>query len=330
MQSADMERLFEALEAATPTDPSQLAASPIEAYPRHRVARSTQGFATLLLASREGRIQNFAAPVVLENLSVQYELDCQIIRPDRSTERGVFTVVTCATTDKSLRQHFLRIASLVLEAVGANPSRRDIASTVESLIELFRALTAPARKPVQGLWSELFLIARSRMPEVLAAAWHVSPDDRFDFHAGRHRIEVKAASGRNRQHYFSLEQLRPMPEVSVIIASVLVERAGGGLSLAALLERVRSRVHAPALVLRIESVVAATLGESLRRSLDDAFDAELAEHSLRLFRQFDVPTITTAVPAEISEVRFKADLSQTAPWDVGAESGLFAALAKQQ
>jgi hypothetical protein len=327
MPALELSSQYEALGTAIPADSSQLTASPIDGYARHRIARSSQGFATLLLASREGRIQNYAAPVVLENLSVQYEMDCQIIRPAGAAERGVFTVITCATADAGLRHHFLRIAALVVEAVGPNPSRREIAETVESLIELFRALTAPARKSVQGLWAELFLIARSAFPEVLAAAWHVSPEDRFDFHRGGQRIEVKAASGRQRQHYFSLEQLRPLPEVSVVVASTLLERAGGGLSLATLLERVRSRLADPSMTLRIEALVACTLGESLRRSLDDAFDAELAEQSLRLYRQSDIPTIRGNLPVEVSEVRFKADLTQTTTTNLSQESGLFAALA---
>lgn len=322
MPPVDLERQFQSLPTSVSADDhlNRLAASPIPQYENHRVARTVDGAPTLLLASRDSTYRSYSAPILLEHLTVQYELACRIIRPDGSEEQGVFTVISCVNSDLSLQSHFLRVSSLVVKAVGTNPSRLEISRTVEGLIELFRALTQPPRKSVQGLWAELFLIGRSNNPELLASAWHVLPEDRFDFSNGNQRVEVKGASGRIRQHYFSLEQLREVAGVTVLIASLFVERAGGGLTLGRLLNEVRVLLAGePQLALRVESVVAMTLGESLRRGLEDAFDAELAETSLRFYRTSDVPAITTPIPTQVSEVRFKSDLASVSPFVVSRE-----------
>ena len=94
---------------------------------------------------------------------------------------------------------------------------------MDRLIELFRAMTTPSRKSVQGLWAELFLIAQSRQPTILVDAWHMLPEDRYDFAMDDQRIEVKSFSGSLRQHHFSLEQLQPPEGVKTLIASMLVE-----------------------------------------------------------------------------------------------------------
>jgi hypothetical protein len=83
------------------------------------------------------------------------------------------------------------------------------------------------RKSVQGLWAELFLMARLRDPSALVAAWHSQLGDLYDFSAGSQRIEVKSAIGRIRRHHFTLEQVLPIPRTRVLIASVLVERGRG-------------------------------------------------------------------------------------------------------
>jgi hypothetical protein len=313
---------------ASPTD--RLAAVPIPGFPNHRVARTREGWPVLLLACRDRDYRNYSAPVRLENLSVQYAVPCRVSYSDGHAEEGNFTVVMCSASDSAVDRQFLAVAGLLVDALGSNPSRLDVTRNVEALVELFRVLSEPPRKTVQGLWAELFLIARSSHPAELVAAWHVQPEDRFDFSSGNQRIEVKAAAGRERHHHFSLEQLQSLPNADVVIASVFIERSGAGVSLHDLMDTIRSRlVDQPALSLRVEITVAASLGDHLRRSMDDAFDRQLAEESLHYYHQHDVPVIG-AVPPGVSHVHFRADLEGINPVEFNADApGLFAALSRQ-
>ena len=60
----------------------------------------------------------------------------------------------------------------------------------------------------------------------------LSLEDLYDFNEGNHRIEVKSAQGELRRHHFSLAQLLPPAGTTLAIVSVLVNRAGGGTSIA--------------------------------------------------------------------------------------------------
>src|SRR4029078_3598315 len=96
---------------------------------------------------------------------------------------------------------------------------------IATIVELFRSLQAPPRKSVQGLWSELFLIAEARHPTLLLRAWHATPGDRYDFNLGTARLEVKSVAGAVRHHHFSLAQLSPTGGTTALVASLFIERA---------------------------------------------------------------------------------------------------------
>jgi hypothetical protein len=70
-------------------------------------------------------------------------------------------VLKCTTDDPMLREYFLRSLSGTVTALPAIPTEEDIATAVAKLVELFRALKAPPRTSLQGLWCELFLIGRA-------------------------------------------------------------------------------------------------------------------------------------------------------------------------
>lgn len=291
-------------------DVTRLSATPIPGFGRHRLARCANSAPAILVASRDQLHCNYAAPVVLEHLAIQYDTECRILQPTGMSERGIFTLITCVDPDPQLRSYFLRIAGVVIEAVGDNPSRLEISRTMDALIDLFRALAVPPRKSVQGLWAELFVIARSREPERLARAWHATPGDTFDFAEGGERVEVKSAAGPLRAHHFSLAQLRSIPATQVLIVSMFVARVGAGESVQDLLAALRARLDGnPQTILRLESIVAATLGNTLRRALGETFDRQLAESSRAFYRAGDVPSIADPFDPRVSDIHFVADLT---------------------
>lgn len=305
-----------------------LTAAPVPGLEPHRIARGSDDRPRLLL-SVPGQSTEFGHPVVLENMSVRHDVLCEITRTDSSRQSGRFCVVTCTSDEGQVREYFLRVMESVVAALGPAPTRPQVEIAIQSLVRLFRALSLPQKKSVQGLWAELWLIARSRDPVALAAAWHATPASRFDFNAGSQRIEVKSASGRTRQHYFTFEQMRPPTGTSACVASIFVEPSGGGLSLGDLLARLRGRLGGrPDLAFRAEVVAAETLGTGLHVALGDRFDEELAKESLRLYDARTLPSVCETVPVGIAEVRFRADLNSCTSIAHGqaAEGPLFAAL----
>jgi hypothetical protein len=307
----------------------RFSAQPVEGFERYRVAKDVDGAPTILISVAGEGSGVHANPIIIEHLVVQHDVDCRISRPDGSLEEGRFTLVRCRGQERILHVYFLRVASALIAALGSKPSQQDITRAVNKLVELFRVMSEPAHKSVQGLWAELLVIERAVNPATLVDAWHSFPEEIYDFSKDDQRIEVKSATGRIRRHHFSLEQLSPPRDATVLVASVLVERAGGGISIAELVDRVRSRLtNQPDLLLQVERIVALTLGENWRAALEDRFDREFATSMLAYFDATTVPSIRATIPPEVSGVSFTSDLSQTPGIDIKsyrAMGGLFKA-----
>jgi hypothetical protein len=310
--------------APSNSPPDTFAARPIPGT-KHKLARSVDGAANLLLSVEGG---TWPAPIVLENLSVRYNLRCQIVAGPGQPTVERFTVVSCVAGDNLLTEYFLRISAIVLDAIGALPTVDEVREVVDRLVELLRALSTPPTRTIFGLWAELFLISRSKDPVRMASAWHQTPGDLYDFAAGDQRVEVKASGSSLRRHHFSLEQLAPPKDLDVLIASVRVERSSGGSSVMGLIDSIRTRIASvPKLALEVERVAAATLGSDWRTGHLDQFDPHVADSSLRLMAASSVPRISSDIPPEVSEVNFVVDLAGVPECSSAALTGdLFAGL----
>jgi hypothetical protein len=276
----------------------------------HRIARDTKGWPALLLATSPTRDRS--ARICLEHLDVQHAVRCRITSVSGGAEDGTFTVIRCTNADDELTRYFLRAIDPILRSLGPAPSTTAVSRAIVNLVELFRALTQPPAKSVSGLWAELILIRNSGDPASLLEAWRATPEDRYDFSSGTHRIEVKSSAQRERIHHFSLEQLLAPKGCRLIVASLFVERAGAGASLGELIDEIRDLMAArPDLQQRLDQVVASTLGSALRQSIDERFDRELACESIRLLAGESIPTIPIPLPLGILDVHFRADLSQS-------------------
>jgi len=200
---------------------------------------------------------------------------------------------------------------------------------IDTLAELFESLGEIRHGSVQGVWSELLVIAKSPDPQTLIGAWHSTPEDRYDFNSGSQRVEVKSTSGSRARHRFSLEQLTPPDDVRVLILSVRTERTGGGTSLNTLVNHIRARVSDPEKILKVERVISASLGSDLHGALEVSFDEEVATSSLQIFDSNIIPTPSTDLPSEVSHVKFTSDL-ESCPTvghsEVEGEGGIFGAL----
>jgi len=308
--------IFESLPRAHPSGALPSFATAVIPGGPHRLGKDAQGVAALLLAAEHTETSTRSVPLELEHLVVQYAVPCLIWKEDGSSEEAIFTLIRCREPDRVLTGYFLGVVDSLVPLLGSSPSEGRVREVVGHLVELFRALQTPRRKTVQGLWAELFLIAQAASPQELVRAWHAAPDESFDFSSPAQRLEVKSTVGPARQHYFSLEQLVAPAGTRVLVASLFVERAGGGVSVSELSSRVQSRLGGDVnLMLKVEQVVAASLGQDWRLGLEESFDIDRAAESLAFYRSSSIPCVDPNLPAGVSEVRFRADLGDLRPVD---------------
>ena len=190
---------------------------------------------------------------------------------------------------------------------------------VRRLVDLFQRLERPSSRSVTGLFGELYAIHASTSPATAVDAWHSAIDDRFDFSIGDVRLEVKASSTRQRAHSFSLEQCTPPPATLGILLSLFVETSGGGLSLLELVERIERHLDGNLdLILKLQETVAEGLGATAATALSMRFDEDLARSSLQVYELIAIPAVRDGVPSEVSQVRFRSDISRTPIADVAA------------
>lgn len=302
--------LFASLESPQVTGDEHVLVSaiPIPGHEQFRLAKDSSGCALILASIASGGTET-QAPLLLEHLRVEPARPCRIRHPNGTVEADVFTVVMCSSHDPSLRSYFLLVAGLIVESNSGATSGAELPGKVLAFVELFRAMQQPARKSAQGLWAELALIMWSRKPVTMLRAWHAQPEERFDFSLGCDRVEVKSTVGPQRRHHFSQAQLDVPRGTNAVVASMFVERAGGGASSRALMDRIgRSVLSEPDLLLRMEAVVAATLGNTLRTSINECFDLERASESLRYFDARVIPRVPAPIHPALSELRFVVDL----------------------
>ena len=302
----------------------------IDGRPRYRVAKDPEGNPTLLVAPEPSIDAPSVLPLELRNLSFRPRCMCRVRVEGAAESVEILAVLKCTTDDPMLREYFLRSLSGTIAALPTTPTEEDIAAAVAELVELFRALEAPPRTSLQGLWCELFLIRHALNIRQVAVAWHADPRALHDFVAGPQRVEVKSTMGPHRTHRFRLEQLISPHETDVVIVSFLLEESGRGISIAELWNEVSGRHElSVALGNRLSQILALGLGRDWRKERRVAFDPEAALKGLHLYNATMIPKVDSNLPVEVSEVRFKSELTDTPPLsraDIVRRGGLFKAM----
>ena len=328
MTSPDLTRLFASLLAPMPaTSGNDLSAVPFPSAPTHRLGKDANGSPCLLI--RQTAQAARSAPIRLENLFVSFDVPCTVRQPNGVQESDNFTIVRCTAGNPALFPHFLKIVSSIIAALGPAPTQAAVRRAISGLVELFQALSAPAKKTIQGLWAELLIIRLSTDPVAVASAWHRDPVEHFDFAAGPERLEVKSSSARRREHYFSLDQLTPVSGIRIVVASIFVERVGGGVSLRKISDDIRAILaFDPARVARFDSVVYGSIGSGWADALEESFDWELARESIAFYAAQNVPRPNIPAPQAVFDVRFRSDLTFIEPLaheQLQSFGGIFAA-----
>lgn len=316
---------------ADPTGSGDLyAARAIDGRPSYRVAKDLHGNPTLLVSPEASSDVDVTPPLELCNLSFRPRCVCRVRVTGAAESVESLAVLKCTSDDPMLREYFLRSLSGTVAVLPDTPTEGEIAGAVAKLVELFRALEAPPRTSLQGLWCELFLIVRAPRIRQVAAAWHADPGALYDFVAGRHRVEVKSTTGPHRSHQFRLEQVLPSHGTDVVVASFVLEESGRGLSLDDLWNEVTERQELTAgLRERLSHVLALSLGRDWRKARRVAYEPDAAANGLRLYEAAMIPKIGSNLPVQVSEVRFKSELTDVLPLsraEVAARGDLFQAM----
>ena len=249
-------------------------------------------------------------PVRLENLEVRHRVRCKIFANGQAIPIASSTLISCLSDDARLQAYFVQALGGVLSAHSGAEDPAVLGSMLEGLSELFQAVSSEPASTAQGLWAELALIHGAADPTSVVKAWHSEVDDLYDFSLGTERVEVKSSSDKTRCHHFRMEQVDSPACVRVLIASMLLDKAGRGLTLGELWDRCRDRLGAaPQLQVKLDALCFRALGKHWHRWRETSYDHPRAIASLTLFDARSIPRPSTPVPAAVSEVRFVADLS---------------------
>lgn len=292
-------------------------AIPIPNFPSFRIAVDLEGNPVILLS-----IVNAVKNIALKNFRLKYlqleqNIECKISENGKSSFQ-TFTVITFTSTDRNLQEYFLRISETLVKTLSNKPTQQQVIESLNKFVEVFRALTDTPTNTVHGLWTELFLIENSANPKTFLNYWHNIPEEKFDFNSGLEKIEVKSNSNFERIHTFSSEQLNPPKGTAVLVASIFVRQNNGGQSIQQLVDSITTKVNYDIdLTDKLNNIVCKTLGNSLEQSIRIKFDYNIAKDSLQFYRQQDISKIEEIhIPNEVSEVRYKSDLTELNPINI--------------
>ncbi|WP_299247731.1 PD-(D/E)XK motif protein [uncultured Cytophaga sp.] len=285
-------------------------AVPIPEFPQFRVAINSEESPIILLSIndpiKDVSLKNFR----LKHLQLQQNINCKIIE-DEKVSFQIFTVITFTNSDRNLQEYFFKISETLIKTIGGNPTQQQLISSLNKFVEVFRALTDVPKKTVQGLWAELFFIENGTDSSTLLNYWHQIPEEKFDFNAGKEKVEVKSNTNFDRIHIFSSEQLNPPQETQVLIASIFVRQNTNGKSIQELVNNITNKLKNDfELIDKLNSIVCNTLGNTIEQSIMMKFDYGIAKDSLLFYKHQDIPKIEELnIPNQVSEVKYKSDLS---------------------
>ena len=183
--TGSLETLFEAIvpPACDGAETPLYAVLPICGYQSYFVGKDHTSCACLLVSTIDHTPRQ-PAPIRLESLDVQFELPCHLMKVGEPRTDGRFTVIRCRSPEPETVRYFLSVCSAVMHLLGDEPGRRELATAVHRLVEIFQKARKPPVRTVAGLFGELFLISRSANPVKALTAWRIDDTARFDFVAG--------------------------------------------------------------------------------------------------------------------------------------------------
>lgn len=280
----------------------------------HRLGITSEGYPIFFIAcSSSERVSD----INLRLFKVLFNRRCTI--SDTTTEsdiQGTFSIIQLSSQNPDFQKYFLEVVFLLLCRLEDKPTVNILKAEVSKLISLFTSVKSISKEVVRGLWAELILIKRASNPSYLIRSWHVVPEDKFDFNDGSDKVEVKSTNGTKREHTFSLEQLNPNKRSRLLIASMFVSQTGVGKTIFDLVDEISSSISDVDVLFKLREETTQTIGSHIEEVSNMFFDENVSLDSLRFFDYASIPSINIAnVPAEVSAIHFRSDLSDVSPVD---------------
>ena len=274
----------------------------------HRVGCSNEGYPMLFIECCD---KERISDIKLSLFRVLFNRRCALVDIDnKSVIEKDFSIIQMVSDDQDLIKYFFQVISIVLQRLPSNPKVGLLKDEISKVIEIFTTPPKFSKETVRGLWAELLVIERSSNPEYLIKAWHVEPEDKYDFNDASDKIEVKSTAGDKRTHVFSLEQLSPEDGSSLLIASVFVNGTGVGKSIFDLMDMISAKVSNTDCRLKLSEIVLKTIGPHTDECINLFFDYKFAIGTLQYYNSRLIPSVNKKdVPAAVSAVHFRSDLS---------------------
>ncbi|WP_457618087.1 PD-(D/E)XK motif protein [Lutibacter sp.] len=305
----DLKEIYDNLPLPKGNNLHSYSAKAIEGFENHRIGKNYLNNPSLLIFISEQDKDFYVANQNLFNLKVSHNLKCEVVLENKNIYNN-FSVVTYTGQDSDIKDLFLKTSQILIQSLGRNPSNKKIKFIVGKFIELFKSLKEVPKKSLQGLWAELFVIEQSKSPEKLIAGWYSIPEERFDFSFGDLRLEVKSANSEIRKHFFSSAQLNPIGDIRIVIASILVNRNVGGVSLKEIIEKLNIKLSSyPKQMEKLHLTVYSVIGSDIDKINEVRFDYSLAKETYKLYNSTEIPKIESiSIPKEVTNVKFVSNL----------------------
>ena len=274
---------------------------------QHKIGVSSEGYPMFFIQTSN---KDKALDITLEFIKVLFNRTCRLIENNEVQEMEGYTIVSMSDDNVDYQKYFIDVVCILLQELPEDVTVKTLKTELMKIASLFSSLTKPAKRTLQGLWAELFIIEQSKYPDYLIQAWHASPNDKFDFNDGRDKIEVKSTSKVRRVHEFAFEQLNPNINSNLLVASVFVIESGHGKTIFDLKDSIYKKVTSLPLQYRLNEVLAQTLGNDFDKVGDMSFDYQQALDTLQFYDFTDIPCIDVKnIPHELTNIHFDCDLT---------------------
>lgn len=244
-------------------------------------------------------------------INAQFHSTCRI-QINEDSLQDQFAVIACDSEVPELYELFINCFSAAIEILPSKAVTKQLESSIQDLLALFKDMSRPNKREVSGLWAELFIIERSgNIPKILNY-WHDDPYDRFDFSWDNTYLEVKSTTQPTRTHEFSLDQLSISSSATGYIASLLMLPLGSGIGIMDIARAIDNSISDhPLLRKKLWSNVAKALGSDFSEKIDRRFDLGFSEQNFMLYSMSDIPAFKDPIDPRISSIRYKASLEAT-------------------
>ncbi|MBK6463324.1 MAG: PD-(D/E)XK motif protein [Myxococcales bacterium] len=244
--------------------------------------------------------------------------EVEIEEGPRESVEHVATLL-CGSKDEAIESTFVRIAIACLDTTASNLTDTELEVRIDEFAWVFGALRRPARLSVEGLWGQLAIVLWSTNVRLALASWQSNADAIEALDDGKARLHVKVSGPKRREHGVRLEDLTEAPGGRTLLASLVLDEAQGGETVADLHEAILAQVEQDLDARRrLERLVTLGLGEAWRDAAERRFSLRDARRRLRFFDSRDVPGVSWPVPLGVRDVRFVVDLRDTDPLPLAA------------